>query len=76
MRLKSLAELVGLCRISQKLMPPLSYMLGTAATFFIKLLSNQGKGSNAHFVFGRYGFGNELEDVFRFSGEQVQILIL
>lgn len=78
MHLKSAAELVGPCRVSQKLklMPPLSYVLGTVATLFIKPLSNQGKGSNAHFAFARCGFVNELGDVFRFSGEQVQILIL
>lgn len=68
MHLKSAAELVGLGCISGQLMPPWGYVLGTAATSFIGLLSHQAEGSNAHFAFGRPGLGSALGDVFGFSG--------
>lgn len=60
MDLKSAAELVGLCSISEQLMPPSGYELGSAATSFIRLLSQQAGGSNAHFAFGRPGLGSNL----------------
>lgn len=76
MHLKSAAELLGVCSISEQLMSPSVHRLGSAATSFIRLVSHQAGGSNARLALGSPGLGSEVGDVLGFSGEWAQISFL